>query len=158
MISWQEIILLVALLGSALMAGLFFIFSNTVMTALAKIPPAEGVRAMQSINRVILNPVFLGSFIGTAVLSLVVVVLGCLGIAGFASHWFISAACLYVFGTFFYTAFRNVPLNDKLEALAPEEANEFWQFYLHTWTRYNHHRTIASILAVVLYSIGLIQL
>jgi uncharacterized membrane protein len=155
---WQQITLLAALLGSALMAGLFFIFSNTVMKALSQIPPPEGVRAMQSINRVILNPVFLGSFIGTAILSLFIGVLAGLGVGVFASHWFLSAACLYVFGTFFYTVVRNVPLNEQLEQVNPEKAAEFWQFYLKTWTRYNHYRAIAAILAVTLYGIGLTRL
>ncbi len=158
MISWQEIVLLAALVGSALMAGLFFIFSNTVMKALSTLSHEEGIRAMQSINQVILNPLFLGSFIGTAVLSLEIGVLAVLGVGAFASHWFLSAACLYVFGTFLYTAFRNVPLNDQLEDVSPEKAAEFWQFYLRTWTRYNHHRTVAAVLAVILYAIGLLHL
>ena len=37
------------------------------MKALARVPSAEGIGAMQSINVVVLNPSFLGAFIGTAV-------------------------------------------------------------------------------------------
>ena len=44
---------LVAALGSRLMAGLFFAFSISVMGGLARIQPAEGIAAMQSINRAI---------------------------------------------------------------------------------------------------------
>ena len=62
-----------AALGCALMAGLFFAFSVAVMGALARIDPPEGIRAMQSINRVILNPLFLIIFLGTAALCLLVV-------------------------------------------------------------------------------------
>src|SRR5262245_43279533 len=46
-----------------LMGGLFFVFSNAVMGALSRIQPAEGIAAMQSINRVILNPLFLAIFL-----------------------------------------------------------------------------------------------
>jgi len=158
MIPWQEIILILALVGSALMAGLFFIFSNTVMTALSKMPDAEGIRAMQQINRVILNPLFLVFFTGTAILSIGITILGLIGWGLFASTWFLSAACLNFFGTFFYTIARNVPLNEKLEKIVPEEASAFWQVYLKDWTRYNHHRAIASVLAVALYGVGLIKL
>ena len=59
-----------ALLGSALVGGIFFAFSSFVMKALARVPAAEGIAAMQSINVVVLNPSFLSAFIGTAVLSL----------------------------------------------------------------------------------------
>ena len=40
----------IAALGSGLVAGIFFAFSNFVMKALARVPPAQGVAAMQSIN------------------------------------------------------------------------------------------------------------
>ncbi len=56
-----------ALLGSALVGGIFFAFSSFVMKALARVSSAEGIGAMQSINVVVLNPSFLGAFMGTAV-------------------------------------------------------------------------------------------
>jgi uncharacterized membrane protein len=45
----------VAALGSGLVAGIFFAFSNFVMKALARVSPAQGIAAMQSINVVVLN-------------------------------------------------------------------------------------------------------
>ena len=59
-------ITLVAALGCGLMAGLFFAFSVSVMKALGRLPSAEGIAAMQSINVAIINPVFLAAFFGTA--------------------------------------------------------------------------------------------
>jgi len=47
----------IAVAGSGLMAGLFFVFSFSVMDALAQMPTSEGMKAMQLINRTILNPV-----------------------------------------------------------------------------------------------------
>ena len=61
----------VALLGSALVGGIFFAFSSFIMKALAGVPSAEGIGAMQSINVVVINPSFLSAFFGTAVLSFV---------------------------------------------------------------------------------------
>jgi uncharacterized membrane protein len=57
---------LAAALGCGLLAGLFFAFSVSVMKALARLPSAEGITAMQSINVTIINPVFLATFFGTA--------------------------------------------------------------------------------------------
>jgi uncharacterized membrane protein len=57
----------IAALGSGLVAGIFFAFSNFVMKALARVPPAQGVAAMQSINVVVLNKWFFAVFFGTAV-------------------------------------------------------------------------------------------
>lgn len=60
------VLTLVTALGCALIAGIFFAFSNFVMKALARVSPASGIAAMQSINVVVLNPGFLGLFLGTA--------------------------------------------------------------------------------------------
>jgi len=42
---------LLAALGSGVVAGVFFAFSSFVIPALARLPPAQGVLAMQSINQ-----------------------------------------------------------------------------------------------------------
>jgi len=44
------IMTLVAALGCGLMAGLFYAFSVSVMKALARLPSAAGIAAMQFIN------------------------------------------------------------------------------------------------------------
>ena len=62
-----------ALLGSALIAGVFFAFSSFIMKALARVPSHEGIAAMKSINVVVLNRSFLGVFIGTTAISLLVI-------------------------------------------------------------------------------------
>lgn len=41
---------LLAALGCGLIAGVFFAFSTFVMSALARLQPAQGIAAMQSIN------------------------------------------------------------------------------------------------------------
>ncbi len=71
-----------AVLGSGLMAGIFFTFSAFAMRALGRLPPDQGVRAMQSINIVILNPLFFLVFFGTAAVSVVLVALPLFGWGG----------------------------------------------------------------------------
>jgi uncharacterized membrane protein len=53
-------------LGCGLMAGFFFAFLICVMNALAHLPAAQGIAAMQSINIAVLNRWFFAVFFGTA--------------------------------------------------------------------------------------------
>ncbi len=148
-----------ALLGSALVGGIFFAFSSFVMTALARLLPAEGVAAMQSINIVVLNPSFLGAFMGTALLSLVAAGLALAGWGRPGASFAMAGAIVYLLGTFLVTALGNVPLNDQLAALSATDpaAGDLWRAYLHQWTMWNHIRTAAAIAAAVLYTMGLMK-
>lgn len=122
-------IMVIAVAGSGLMAGLFFVFSFSVMDALAQMPTSEGMKAMQLINRTILNPVFLSVFFGTALACMLVTIISAwqrppeYGLA-------VAGACAYLFGGFMVTAVFHVPLNNALDKLpldAPESNHE--------WTR-----------------------
>lgn len=155
---WMQTLVLAALLGSALMAGLFFAFSTFIMKAFAEIPSDAGVHAMRSINRVIINPWFIVAFIGTSVLSVVIGTIAIIGKAGEGGVWFLTAAALYLAGTILVTGTKNVPLNNQLENVPDAEVDAFWQHYLTKWTHYNHSRAVASSLAVVFYGIGLMRI
>jgi len=130
-----------AALGSGLMAGFFLAFSATVMWALKRQPPAAGISAMQAINVVVLNPFFLGTFFGTAILSLVLDI-----VAGYL----LAGSLLYFVGTFLVTLLFNVPLNNKLAAVKPDsaEGKAVWTHYLREWTQWNHVRTAAPLAAL----------
>lgn len=148
-----------ALLGSALVGGVFYAFSTFIMKALASIPSAEGITAMQSINIVVINPLFLGAFFGAGVLSLVA---GGLALAGWgdpSAPYFFAGALFYLVGTILVTMLANVPLNDRLAAVSATEpdAHAVWQHYLGRWTLWNHVRTAAAIVAALLYTLGLLQ-
>ena len=139
------------------MAGLFFAFSVSVMSALAQMPENEGMKAMQLINRTILNTIFLSAFFGTA--------LACLLIAIISAWqrppnvgWSIAGACMQLVGGFMVTAFFNVPLNISLDNLSSDDpaSHVEWTHYLKVWTRWNHLRTAACVLACVLLAIGLL--
>jgi len=53
-------------LGCGLNAGVFFAFSSFVMPALARVPAAQGIAAMNSINVFAVTPVFMTALFGTA--------------------------------------------------------------------------------------------
>ncbi len=145
--SWHLALALLTALGAATVGGVFFGFSSFVMKALADLPPAQGIAAMQRINVVVINPWFLGVFMGTALLAL-----GCAAVAAMswalpASGWLLAAGLLYAVGTFGVTGALNVPRNDRLarlDAHAPAAAS-YWTRYLSEWTRWNHVRTAAAL-------------
>lgn len=133
-------------IGCAVNGGLFFVFSNTIMTAFSRITPVQSIAAMRSINRVILNPVFFFLFFGTALACLLAVILALRGAESLSA---VFGGLIYLIGCFMVTVVRNVPLNDRLERIASEspEAENFWQVYLKDWTRWNHVRTVACLVA-----------
>jgi len=47
---------LIAAFGCGVMAGVFFAFPTFAMKALARLAPAVGIAAMQSINIAVINP------------------------------------------------------------------------------------------------------
>lgn len=150
------VLTLLAALGSALIAGVFFIFSVAIMRALERVP--NGAAAMQSINIVIINPMFLGVFLGTALL--------CLGLAIDAiirwhqpgAVWLLAGALLYLIGSIAVTMIFNVPMNNSLAAVDPASpgGQEIWKNYLTNWTFWNHIRTVASLAASASFITALI--
>ena len=136
-------LIFLAAIGAALIAGTFFAFSNFVMPALAKLTPTNGIAAMQSINVVVLNPLFLGVFSGTAILSLALIILGVMRL----DFYLVAGGLLYVFRCFVVTAGLNVPLNNKLAAIDSTQSSsaDLWRHYIQRWTLWNHVRTLGSL-------------
>ncbi len=142
---------LLAALGSGLMAGVFFAFSAMVMKALARLPPAEGIRAMQSINVVALTPAFMTVFFGTAGVSLVAAVFALRAWEAPGARYVLLGSVLYVFGVVGVTAAFNVPRNSALAAVDPAHADAAvqWARYVSGWTAWNHVRMVAALGALV---------
>jgi len=147
-----------AALGCGLIAGVFFGFSSFVMPALARLAPAAGVRAMQSINVVVLNRWFLGVLLGTAVL--------CGGLALSALRawsepgaWVrLAGSCLYLAGTILVTVRYHVPKNQALSSLPADspEAERFWLEYVVGWSIWNHVRGASAFVASALLILALL--
>jgi len=149
----------VALLGSSLIAGVFFAFSSFIMKALAQLPSSEGMVAMQSINVVVLNRLFLGAFIGTAAISILIAGLAVKGWGTPSASLFLAGALTYLIGTFLVTGLGNVPLNDQLASIPATDpkAVSVWSNYLDRWTLLNTIRTVAAAAATLLFTLGLLQ-
>ncbi|MCF3108928.1 DUF1772 domain-containing protein [Niabella sp. CC-SYL272] len=142
----------IALLLVALMAGLFFSFSVAVTRGLKKLDDKSYLWAMQKINKAILNPVFLLCFIGAPLL-----LIGTTMIRFFEDRWLfmwmLVTTLVYTGGVFMVTMFCNVPLNNyldrqRIDTLDPETAEAVRSRFEIPWNRYNHIRTLFSILAL----------
>lgn len=143
-------LLICACVGSGMMAGLFGAFSTFMMKALATLSQAEGIKAMQAINRLIVRPSFLVVFMGTGVLCLASALLGS-EIPGVDSLS-IAAAAIYIIACILSTIAFNVPLNNQLDSVDPESqtGQELWSRYLSDWTRWNHLRSLATLVTALI--------
>ena len=142
-----DVLALLACLGAGTIGGVFFAFSTFVMKALAQLPPQQGVAAMQRINVVVLNPMFLGVFMGTALLGALCGVAALLPWTGSRSGLLLASGVLYLAGCFLVTMRGNVPMNERLarlEAGSPQAADD-WPEYVSRWSTWNHVRTAASL-------------
>jgi len=148
---------LCAALGSGLIAGVFFAFSTFVMKAFARLPPAEGIAAMQTVNVTVLNPWFMTAFFGTAVLCVLAVLYSLSRWNDPGAVYLFAGGVLYLAGSLAVTIAFNVPRNQALASVArtaPEGA-KLWADYLVGWTAWNHVRTVASLAAAASFGIAL---
>ncbi len=148
-------VLLIVLTG--LMAGIYFAFSVFIMRALSELPPLQGAQAMNQINAVILKTIFLPMFFGTSLWYVGLMVWSTLNWQGMRSMLIIVAACCYIIGMFFVTALGNVPMNKQLQANAknPAALVQYWLSYQREWTALNHVRMMACIVSSALLTIAL---
>ncbi|MFG3321903.1 DUF1772 domain-containing protein [Streptomyces sp. NPDC048171] len=151
------VLTVLGVLGAGLTAGVFCAFSTFVMRGLAALPPAQGVAAMNSINKAAVRPPFMAVFLGTAVLAAVIAVVTFVLWPDEAAVELLLGSALYLIGSFGVTAAANVPRNTALLEVEPgsAQAADRWTAYVREWTAWNHVRTIASAAAAVAYVLAL---
>lgn len=149
---------IVAAVGAGLMAGLLFAFSNFVMKALLQLSAASGLEAMQRINVAIINPLFLLLFIGTALVSLAILI-GFIGSNQSAYRlWLIIGASCYLVGVTGITAVFNIPLNNSIANLDARSVEHLWPNYVSAWLRWNHLRCALAFAASTCFTMGIFKL
>ena len=157
-----NILLLTTAVAAALIAGLFYAWTCSVIPGLARLSNVEFVRAMQSFNISIQNPLFFATFIGTALL-LPVCSYVHFGQPVSIRFWLLLISTIvYLTGVLGVTIFGNIPLNDALAAFqvdsstTAEIAGARAQFEM-PWKGLNTIRTIASTLSVTLVILACIS-
>lgn len=140
---------LLVCVGAGIVGGVFFAFSTFVMKALAQLPAPQGIAAMQRINVVVLNPLFLGVFVGTAVLAGICVLVAFFPWGEPKSLLLLAAGLFYVLGSFGVTVAFNVPRNERLARMGSESAESaaYWPIYTREWLFWNHVRAAASVVS-----------
>jgi uncharacterized membrane protein len=149
--------LLVAALGCGLNAGVTFAFSAFIMPALDRLPAAQSIAAMQSMNKLAPTPPF-GPLVG-------VTALACAGLLVWAvvswgerpAAWVAAGAALFLLGWMLVTFAGNIPLNDALDGIDPHAADAAtqWRDYYGDWMTLNHLRTMAALAATGLLTVAL---
>jgi uncharacterized membrane protein len=136
-------------IGCAVIGGAFYAFSTFIMKALARLPAPQGIRAMQSINITVINPWFLGLFVGMALACAVLAVVSLFSWSEPAAKARIAGCILYAVGCFGFTMAFNVPRNDEMAKLDPgaAESAPAWERYVSEWTAWNTVRTVAAVAA-----------
>lgn len=147
------VLLIITAVLAALIAGLFYAYSCSVVLGLGKLSDAEYLKAMQNINREILNPVFFISFIGTAIF---------LPVSAFflrGEHpvfiFLLLATLAYLIGVFGVTVAGNVPMNDQLDQFdisgsAAEAIRQMRDSFESRWNFLNNIRTVFSVISITL--------
>jgi uncharacterized membrane protein len=147
-----RILTLAAAIGCVLVAGVFFAFSTIVMRGLDRLPSAQGLQAMHSINVTAINPLFMLALFGTGAACLALAIWSLTDLGASHSPLLIGAAVLYLVGVIGLTIGYHVPHNDALAAVhatAPGAADK-WKDYASGWTTWNHIRTIAPLISTML--------
>jgi uncharacterized membrane protein len=122
---WERCLALVAAIGAGTSAGVFFAFSTFVMSGLGSARPAEGMAAMQGVNRAAPRPPLMALLVGTAAASIVLAVadLGELG-SSVAARYELAGALLFLAALVLTRAYH-IPRNDalgRLDAADPASA------------------------------------
>lgn len=141
-----EVLLVLATIGTGLMAGLFFAYTVSVMPALRGVEDRVFVDVMQRINRAIQNAAFGLVFVGAALTGLVAAVMDVAGDG--AGPWVPLGVALYIV-TLVITFAINIPLNNRLDVAGrpgriadPAGARRAFEG---PWVRWNAIRTLTCV-------------
>lgn len=140
----------------ALISGLLFSFTIAVSPGLKHLTDLEFLKVMKSINKKILNPVFLLCFFSPLLLFPISIYFS--QTVG-SNRWLLIAGFLAYILAILITATINVPLNNQLEKFClfnakQIELKEFRNLFENRWTFWNNIRTALSVISLVLLTIS----
>ena len=144
-----------AAIASALVGGVFYAFSSFVMAALQRLEPKDGMTAMQAINTTVLSLASWCPFLGPRWPTSITAISNW---ENGVSAWLLVGSLSYVLGTFSGAAYH-VPRNNALADTAIDDPNapHVWHRYLVEWTRGNHLRAAASMVAATALTIVIVN-
>ena len=159
----EIIILALAIFLTGLMAGIFFTWSNAVKPGIGKLGDIEYLRALQSMNRVILNNAFRIIFLGE-IIAVALVPAFYFNLYPKNIFWlFVFTLVIYWIGVFGVTVSGNIPLNEildktNLESITLEEIKTLRKSIELKWNNYNLIRCISSGITFILLIVSFLTL
>lgn len=144
-------VLVVSTVSLGLMAGVFWLYANTIMPGLRRTDDRTFVGAFQAIDGAIINPLFLAAFVGALLSTGLAVALHFPDDVRSVLPWCVAAFVLYLC-VVVSTIAVNVPLNDGLKAAGdPDQIDDLAavraRFQEARWSRWNLVRAVASMAA-----------
>ncbi len=148
---FQGAALVAATITMGIMTGVFQLYAYAIMPGLGKTDDRTFVGAFQSIDRSILNPLFLVTFFGALVFTGLAVLFVVRGDGQSVLPWVVVALVLYAL-VVVLTLAVNVPLNDQIKAAGDPDrianlAAVRERFDEAKWVRWNLVRAVACTVA-----------
>lgn len=157
----MKTVLIITTLLVAITCGILYGYACSVNLGLGKLRDTDYLKAMQEINRAILNPWFMICFMGPIIFYPVSgwLIFRSTGIGTLFSLVAFSGL-IYFFGVFLVTSAGNVPLNETLDhiqinKLSPENARLSREAFEVPWNKLHLIRTVASIVSLILLLLAL---
>ena len=154
-----DVLLIAVILGTGVVAGVFFAFSGFVTQGLDRLPPSDAARAMRELNVTAVRPPLMLALFGTGLLAVAVVVIALFGALGAGTWWAVAASVVYIVGAIGVTAAANVPRNTRLAAAPTADDAALaaaWTAFRPGWQAWNHVRTLTSAVACVAFVLALL--
>ncbi|MBT2516703.1 DUF1772 domain-containing protein [Streptomyces sp. ISL-90] len=145
--TFADILLVAAVVGTGVVAGVFFAFSGFVVQGFDRLSPAHAARAMREINITAVRAPLMLAIFATALLVAILLVFALLGEPHGGTQWAIIGAALYLVGVIGVTGGANVPRNNRLAAVAETDDAALaaaWLAFRPGWAAWNHVRTLSS--------------
>jgi uncharacterized membrane protein len=153
----MTVLIIICAVGTAATGGALFTFSNFTMAGLKRLPPAQGIAAMQSINRAAPSPLFMLLLFGTGAACLGMMLLAGMHLDQPGSSLRLSAGGIYIASVVVLTITYHVPRNNRLDRVDPESAEgaDYWEVYQREWIPMNHIRSLAPLASAALMAFSL---
>ncbi|MFI0411617.1 DUF1772 domain-containing protein [Actinomadura sp. 3N508] len=145
-----ELLSILVLVGTGVVAGVFFAVAISVMPALIAMPPDRYVFTHKLLGRHydrVMPFIVLGSGAIDVVLAA--------GSNG-AVRWVFAVAAVCMVGVAVVSQTRNVPINNQVKKLAPEEVGPDWDDPRFSWRDWHLVRTAFAFAAIALTAAGVV--
>ncbi|MGI5171060.1 anthrone oxygenase family protein [Spirillospora sp. CA-253888] len=145
-----ELLSVLVLVGTGVVAGVFFAVAISVMPALIAMPPDRYVFTHKLLGRHydrVMPLIVLGSGTADAVLA---------ARADGAGRWAFAAAAACMVGVALVSQTRNVPINNRVKRLAPEEVGPDWDDPRTSWRDWHLVRTAFAFAGCALTAVGVV--